>query len=47
MQTKIYQNVQLEYIKGQVDKIRNSVQDRQSQLAWQTINEFSGTKSTM
>ena len=28
------------------DKIRDSVEDRQSRIAWQTINEESGRKST-
>ena len=35
-----------EYIQNQIDKIRDSVEDRQSRIAWQTINEVSGRKST-
>ena len=35
-----------EYIKNQIDKIRDSVEDRQSRIAWQTINEVSRRKST-
>ena len=35
---------QLEYIQCQIIKIRYSVEDRQSRLAWQTVNERSGRK---
>ena len=42
----IYLKEQTEYIKNQIDKIRNSVEDRQSRIAWQTINEVSKRKST-
>ena len=35
-----------EYIQNQIDKIRDSVEDRQSRLAWQTINEGSRRKNT-
>ena len=31
--------------KSQINKIRNSVQDRQSRLTWQTINEVKRRKS--
>ena len=40
------QREQLEYIQGQIDKIRNLVEDRQLWWAWQTLNEVSGRKST-
>ena len=39
----IYLKEQTEYIQ---DKIRDSVEDRQSKIAWQTINEVSRRKST-
>ena len=42
----IYLKEQTEYIQNQVDKIRDSVEDRQSRIAWQTINEVSRRKST-
>ena len=42
----IYQKEQIEYIRGQINKIRNSVEDRQSRIAWQTANEVSKRKST-
>ena len=42
----IYLNEQTEYIQNQIDKIRDSVEDRQSRIAWQTINEVSRRKST-
>ena len=42
----IYLNEQTEYIQNQIDKIRVSVEDRQSRIAWQTINEVSRRKST-
>ena len=35
-----------EYIQNPIDKIRDSVEDRQSRIAWQTINEVSRRKST-
>ena len=42
----IYLKEQTEYIQNQIDKIRDSVEDRQSRIAWQTINEMSRKKST-
>ena len=44
--TGIYLKEQTEYIKNQIEKIRDSVEDRQSRIAWQTINEVSKRKST-
>ena len=41
-----YLKEQKEYIQNQMDKIRDSVEDRQSRIAWQTINEVSWRKST-
>ena len=37
--TNEYQKEQIEYMQGQINKIRNSVEDRQSQLVRQTVNE--------
>ena len=42
----IYLKEQTEYIRNQIDKIRDSVEDRQSRIAWQTINEVSRRKGT-
>ena len=42
----IYLKEQAEYIQNQIDKIRDSVEDRQSRIAWQTINEVSRRTST-
>ena len=42
----IYLKDQTEYIQNQIDKIRDSVEDRQSRIAGQTINEVSRRKST-
>ena len=42
----IYIKEQTEYIQNQIDKIRDSVEDRQSMVAWQTINKVSRRKST-
>ena len=42
----IYLKEQTEYLQNQIDKIRVSVEDRQSRIAWQTINEVSRRKST-
>ena len=44
--TGIYLKEETEYIQNQIDKIRDSVEDRQSRIAWQTINEVSRRKST-
>ena len=37
---------QTEYIQNQIDKIWDSVENRQSRIAWQTINEVSRRKNT-
>ena len=42
----IYIKEQKEYIQNQIDKIRDSVEDRQSRIAWQTIKEVSRRKNT-
>ena len=42
----IYIKEQTEYIQNQIDKIRDSVEDRQSRIAWQTINEVNRRKNT-
>ena len=42
----IYLKEQSEYIQNQIDKIRASVEDRQSRIAWKTMNEVSRRKST-
>ena len=34
-------------VKNQIDKIRESVEDRQSRITWQTVNEVSRRKSTV
>ena len=44
--TGIYLKEQTEYIQNQIDKIKDSVEDKQSRIAWQTINEVSKRKST-
>ena len=44
--TGIYLKEQTEYIQNQIDKIRDSVEDRQSRIACQTINKVSRVKST-
>ena len=42
----IYIKEQTEYIQNHIDKIRDSVEDKQSKIAWQTINEVSRRKNT-
>ena len=42
----IYLKEETEYIHNQIDKIRDSVEDRQTRIAWQTINEVTRRKST-
>ena len=37
--TNIYLKEQTEYKQTQINKIRDSVEDRQSRIAWQTVNE--------
>ena len=41
----IHRKEQTEYIQNQIDKIRNSVKDRHSRIAWKTINEVSRRKT--
>ena len=43
---KIYLKEQTEYIRNQINKIRDSVEDRQSRITWQTVNEVSRRNST-
>ena len=42
----IYLKELTEYIQNQIDKIRDSVEDKQSRIAWQTINKISRRNST-
>ena len=42
----IYLKEQTEYIQNQIDTTRDPEEDRQSRIAWQTINEVSRRKST-
>ena len=37
----------MEYIQNQINNIRDSVEDRQSRIAWQTVNEVSRRKTTV
>ena len=43
----IYLKEQTEYRQNKIDKIRDSVEDRQSRIAWQTIHEVSRWTSTI
>ena len=45
-QRELTNTEQKEYIQGQINKIRNSVEDRQSRIVWQTVNKVSKRKST-
>ena len=42
----IYLKEQTECIQNQINTIRDSIEDRQSRIAWQTVNEMSRRKST-
>ena len=42
----IYLKEQTEYIQNQINKIRDSGEDKQSRIAWQMINEVSRRNST-
>ena len=44
--TNVYIKEQREYIQNQINRIKDSVVDRQSWIAWQTVNKVSRTKST-
>ena len=44
MGTKTNRKEQLEHIQGQINRIRNSIDDRQSRLAWQTVNKVIRTQ---
>ena len=44
--TNIYLKEQTEYIQNQINKIRDSVEDRLSRIAWQTVNEVTRRMST-
>ena len=35
----------MEYIQNQIDKIRDSIEDRQYRIAWQMVNEVNRKKS--
>ena len=37
--TNVYLKEQTEYLQNQITKIRDSVEDRQSRITWQTVNE--------
>ena len=41
----IYLKEETEYIKNQINKIRDLVEDRQSRIAWQMVNEVSRRKN--
>ena len=42
----LYPQEQTKYIQNQINKIRDSVEDRQSWIVWQMVNELSRRKST-
>ena len=42
----IYQKEQTEYIQNQINKIRDTVENRQSRIVGQMVNEMSRRKST-
>ena len=43
----IYWKEQREYTQNQINKIRESAEDRQSRIAWQAVNKVSRRKSTV
>ena len=44
--TSAYLKEQTEYIQNQINKIRHSVEEKQSWIMWQTVNEVGKRKST-
>ena len=45
--TNIYQKEQTDYIQNQINKSRDSGEDKQSRIAWLRVNEVSRRKSTV
>ena len=43
---KAYLKEQTEFIQDQINKIRTVVEDRQSRIAWQTVNEVSKKRAS-
>ena len=43
--TNIYLKEQTEHIQHQINRIQHSVEDRQSRIMWQTVNEVSKEKA--
>ena len=41
-----YLNEQQKYIQSQIDRIENASESKQSSLAWQTVNEITGQKTS-
>ena len=41
-----YFNEQQKYIQTQIDRIENASENKQSSLAWQTVNEITGRKKS-
>ena len=39
-------NEQIKYIQSQIDRIENASENKQSSLAWQTVNEITGRKKS-
>ena len=44
-QINTYQKEKIEYIQVQINRIRNSVEERPSRIAWKIVNEVSKRKS--
>ena len=44
--TNVYLKEQIKFIQNQINKIRVLVEDRQSRISWQTLNEVNKRKST-
>ena len=46
LETK-YLNEQQKHIQSQIDRIENASENKQSSLAWQTVNEITGRKKSI
>ena len=44
--TETYQKEQIEYLQKKVDTIKDATSNKKSAIAWKTVNEISGRKST-
>ena len=42
-----YESEQRFYVLSQIDKLKNAAENRQSSVAWKTVNEVTGRKTSL